>query len=216
MKILFIGNSYTYYNDMPSLFETLARENKRDVTVDSVTVGGRRLVENLDARDVHGAKIRKLLENNEYDILFLQEQSYLALVDYEKFERGVVGLSELVGARRTLLYATWGRKSGSELLGEYGWTSSQMGADLHAAYTKAAKSCFGEVSAVGRAFADVNENAAQINLYDPDLSHPSYLGTCLGVLVHYKTVFGEMPDKTESLGLRDEDEKILLAAARRI
>lgn len=40
---LFIGNSYTYYNDMPKLFETLCRENGKDVTAYSVTKGGREL-----------------------------------------------------------------------------------------------------------------------------------------------------------------------------
>ena len=28
MNVLFIGNSYTYYNNMPVLFERLARENR--------------------------------------------------------------------------------------------------------------------------------------------------------------------------------------------
>jgi len=27
MKVLFIGNSYTYFNGMPKLFENLSREN---------------------------------------------------------------------------------------------------------------------------------------------------------------------------------------------
>ncbi len=33
MKVLFIGNSYTYFNDMPKLFENLSRENGKDVQV---------------------------------------------------------------------------------------------------------------------------------------------------------------------------------------
>ena len=40
MKILFIGNSYTYYNDMPALLESLMCENGYDAKIHSVTKGG--------------------------------------------------------------------------------------------------------------------------------------------------------------------------------
>lgn len=43
MKILFIGNSYTYFYDMPKLFEGLARANGKNVQVYSVTEGVRKL-----------------------------------------------------------------------------------------------------------------------------------------------------------------------------
>ena len=31
MRILFIGNSYTYYHDMPKLFDLLAKENGKQI-----------------------------------------------------------------------------------------------------------------------------------------------------------------------------------------
>lgn len=40
MKVLFVGNSHTYYNDMPRIFASLARDNGHDVQVESVTKGG--------------------------------------------------------------------------------------------------------------------------------------------------------------------------------
>ena len=33
MKILFIGNSYTYYNDLPAILKALAEENGKAVEV---------------------------------------------------------------------------------------------------------------------------------------------------------------------------------------
>ena len=51
MNILMIGNSYTYYNDMPKILESLAIENGKDVRVDSVTKGGRKLYANLLPED---------------------------------------------------------------------------------------------------------------------------------------------------------------------
>ena len=213
MKILFIGNSYTYFNDMPARFLSLAKENGKEIEVDSVTCGGRKLYENIDKDDQYSTRIRELAKTNEYDVLILQEQSYLALVDYESFERGVLALSKLVGAKRDILYATWGRKSGSELLTNYGWTSEKMTNKLHDAYCLAAEKCKAEVSPVGLCFLALSES--ELELYDPDLSHPSYLGTALGTLVHYKTVFGELPKNCASLALdSDVEEKMLDAVSK--
>ena len=40
MKVLFIGNSYTFFYDMPKLFEAECRERGAECDVDSVTAGG--------------------------------------------------------------------------------------------------------------------------------------------------------------------------------
>ena len=216
MRILFIGNSYTYYNDMPKLFETLARENGKDVSVDSVTEGGRRLAQNLCDGDELNARIRELVKRHSYDVLILQEQSYLALVDYEQFERGVAGLIELVCAKRNILYATWGRKSGSDLLAKHGWTSDGMTEMLCDAYCRVADKYSAEISQVGLGFADICSRDASVELYDPDLSHPSYIGTCLGVLMHYKSIFGELAQDCSSLGLDRNVESAILDTVTRI
>ena len=209
MKILFIGNSYIYYNDMPAMFAALATENGKTVEVDEVTRGGRKLYENLADGDENNAKIRALVKEKSYDVLILQEQSYFALIDYAEFERGVRELIELVGAKRVVLYATWGRKTGCYLLGEYGWSSAEMGEKLFAAYSSAAKVCGAEVSPVGLCFNKINAGGG-LELYNPDLSHPSKAGTALGVLCHYKRIFGEMPERYESLGLEADEARIII------
>ena len=47
LNILFIGNNYTYVHKLPGLFEKPTKENGKDVSVDSVTEGSRKLYENL-------------------------------------------------------------------------------------------------------------------------------------------------------------------------
>lgn len=37
-----------------------------------------------------------------------------------------------------------------------------------------------------------------------DLSHPSYLGSCLAALTHFFTLFGKFPDYTDTLKLPTE------------
>jgi len=204
MKILFIGNSYTYFNDLPKLFEGLARENGKDVDVNSVTVGGRKLYENLDKNDEKYKEISLLIKDTVYDVLFLQEQSYLALIDYGTFMRGVEGLIEMISPKKTILYVTWGRKEGAPLLEQYDWTREQMTFDLENAYDRAAISSGAECSYVGRNFYDLMCAHKEIDLYDPDLTHPSYLGSCVAAITHYNTLFGEMPERYSSLNLEKD------------
>lgn len=215
MKILFVGNSYTYYNDMPAIFAELARENGHDISVDSVTKGGRKLYENLVEGDEYHEKIVSLCKKNQYDVLILQEQSYFALVDYEKFLEGLQGLTELVKARRVILYATWGRKSGCPLLEELGISSAEMTDRLADVYGRAAVELGAEISSVGKAFLAVTEADPLLDLYMPDLSHPSRTGSALAALVHYVTVFGEFPKASTSTGLLSETLDLLLSAIKK-
>ena len=215
MKILFIGNSYTYFNDMPKMLYTLAAENGEELEVDSVTCGGRKLYENLNAGDKYNDQITELLKNKSYDVLILQEQSYFALIDPAEFERGVCELASLVGAKRTILYATWGRKIGCDLLEKYSWSSEEMGEKLHAAYSLAAEKCGADLSPVGLCFNCINKESA-LELYNPDLSHPSRLGTVVGVLCHYKKIFGALPKSYSSLELGPEQASVILETVDKI
>ena len=218
MNILFIGNSYTYFSDLPSLFASLCRANGHDVRVDSVTAGGRELHEcltefysDLNVGDPLGKKISELLEEVEYDVLILQEQSCLPYHNPELFFAGAVGLSTIIGAWRTILYATWGRMDGSEDLDYFGWTRLSMTKGLYNSYCHAAQLVHGEVSPVGLCFAKAVETTPEIDLYDPDKSHPSYAGSCVAALCHYKTVFGEMPSDLSVLKLDGEAVDKLVA-----
>ena len=211
MNILFIGNSYTYFSDLPTLFADLCRANGHDVRVDSVTCGGRKLYENLNEfcsdlnpHDDYAKKIAELIDEVEYDVLFLQEQSCLPILNPQMFLAGVVGLSTVIGAWRTVLYATWGRADGSDTLIHYGWTRQSMTEGLHDSYCQAAEIAHAEVSPVGLCFAKAVETTPEINLYDPDKSHPSYAGSCVAALSHYKTVFGEMPHDLSALKLESD------------
>ena len=211
MKVLFIGNSYTFFNDMPTLLETLARENGRELKADSVTKGGRRLYENLREDDENGERIKALAKANEYDALILQEQSFLALVDYESFLSGIRDLVALVKAKRNILYATWGRKTGSAKLEELGLTSEEMTNKLTEAYISAAKHVDAEISHVGKVFLKISQALPTFDIYNPDLSHPSYLGSAVAAICHYRSLFTEMPRSVECFALESVPKAELLS-----
>ncbi len=207
MNLLFIGNSYTYYHDMPLLFEKLANQNNKNVTVCSVTKGGRKLVHYADSADPVTISLDTLLAKQKFDICFIQEQSLLPAADFDRFISGLdCVVSKLKDrAEHLILYATWGRKSGNAVLTENNWTTASMTALLSEAYQKAAGLYGAQVSPVGNNFLYITQQHPEINLYDEDCSHPSYHGSCLAALTHYYTVFNEFPKETEMLDLNDTD-----------
>ena len=120
---------------------------------------------------------------------------------HQSFEKGVLGLNKLVSPKKTVLYATWGRKEGCPLLQTLGLTSEEMFLALEKAYKTAATLIGADVSPVGRCFNEITKQYGDIDLYSPDLSHQSYIGSCVAAICHYKTVFGEMPATCASLEL---------------
>lgn len=205
MNILFVGNSYTFYNDMPEMFEKLANDNGKNVNVYSVTKGGRKLVD-YETADETTEKLQEALDERCYDVCIIQEQSILPASDYDAFIRGLDGVIKRVKDRadRLVLYATWGRKRGSAVLAEHNWTNEGMTELLSSAYLKAAKIYGADVSPVGESFLKMMKNSPDTELYNADLSHPSYVGSALSALTHYYTVFGEFPEKCDDLALEKD------------
>ena len=204
MKILMLGNSYTYFFDMPQILQGLFDANGVDAKVDSITAGGRELTQNLDENDALHAQIVQACADNAYDVLVLQEQSSKAMEYYREFLRGVSGCISLVSPARTVLYATWGRKEGSDLLAHFGWTNRTMTEGLAASYDAAARKCGATCAHVGKCFAAIREKGLDVELYDPDLSHPSYAGSCVAAMALYVQIVGKAPDVLSSLALDAE------------
>lgn len=66
-KVLFIGNSMTYFNNMPTLFESIANEKGKNVDVDFYAPGGTGFVNHHVDSNVYD-----FFENNVWDIVVLQ------------------------------------------------------------------------------------------------------------------------------------------------
>ena len=215
MNVLFVGNSYTYYNDMPKIFENLANDNGKDVCAYKITRGGKHLYQNLDQNDEQYQEVISTVNQREYDLLFLQEQSFFALIDYDKFESSVLELIQFIKPKRKILYCTWGRKHGSKTLQEHGWTNESMTYKLYLAYKKVSEKAKAELSPVGICFYALLKACPELDLYDPDLSHPSYLGSCVVALTHYYTAFNELPSNFNSLDLDENTIELICTAVRK-
>lgn len=209
-KILFVGNSYTFFSDLPKLLRELAEENGKEVEVSSVTKGGWSMVQFLDNGDEHTEKLNAAIENAPFDAVILQDQSVISMQYPDKFEDGMKRMKERFDGKadHVILYQTWARRSGNKKLDELGWTREEMHAGVTEAYRRVADKIGAELSPVGECFYEVYERHPEIELYDPDGSHPSYTGSAFAAICHYRAVFGEMPMKCESLNVPAEWAKL--------
>ena len=213
-SVLFIGNSYTYYNDLPSLFAALAEENGHAVRVDSVTKGARKLSEYRKEDDPYTEALHALLSERNYAVAILQEQSLLPLTGEGTFRLGVEHLLTLLDGKadRILLYQTWARRKDHPTLARQGWTVEEMAKGLRDAYRRTAEAVGAEVSPVGDAFFALLSAEPECALYAEDGTHPSYLGSALAAVVHYRSVFGALPCSLASLGLPEDALSSILSA----
>lgn len=201
-KIMFIGNSFTYYPTdlfnpenpgVCALTKDVADSLGVSLEVDFVVKGAHTLKKFADKKDDMGAIVdEKLNASSDYDYIILQEQSTTPVNDYNSFNAGVTSLLNKINATQSncevYLYSTWGFPDGvSE--GSIFSSVSAMEKLLRDAYIKCAEENSLKISSVGEAFTYVYENYSDINLYWPDNKHQSYAGAYLSACVHVATLF---------------------------
>ena len=195
LNIYFIGNSYTHYNQMTTIFASIAAAQGIRVNVTQITTGGWHLYKYMNPNDSSGAKVHETFKNQDFDYVFLQDGSTQVLASIGQFYDGVRGCGKLAedDGAQVILYQTWGRKEGHSALAQYGVTPETMALKVAAAYEAIARETGYALSPAGSAFLDVYKNHPEIELYDADLTHPSAAGSYLVALCHYATLFGRSP-----------------------
>ncbi len=192
MKILFIGNSYTYYNKMPSTFATLCAERGQNVEVDSVTSGGYSLSSYLEPTDIYADRIAKKLSEERYDIVVLQEQSVRPAIEPERYFAACRILADRIAKNgaELLIYQTWGRRDGHPVLEKLGMTHEQMHEALKTAYEKIADELDAKVVYAGDALHRAYRGPAGDAVYHTDGTHPGPLGSQIVAEAFYEAIFG--------------------------
>lgn len=197
VRILFIGNSFTYVNSLPLTLAALVMDSKTQppATVAQVVWGGAKLQEHL----VKGGSRNCIAHDGPWTYVVLQEQSQTPVLDTENFLSAVSQFNnDIVRARsKTVLYETWSDK---------GKLDEQAG--LTNAYTRAASQSQALLVPAGDAFALCSRQHPEINLYDGDGHHPSREGTYLAACAFYARLFGRSPVGLPcNLTLYDQDTK---------
>lgn len=181
LRVLFIGNSYTYVNDLPWLTQQLSVSagETRTLETDMVTVAGATLKSHWERGEA-----LKRIQNERWDYVVLQEQSTLPITNrsvmYE-YARLFDAEIKRVNAR-TVFYLTWARQNRPQ--------TQQILTD---SYTRIARELKAEVAPVGLAWQKVQEENPKLNLYYLDQSHPSPIGSYVAACVFYAKFYQKSP-----------------------
>ncbi len=180
-----------------------------------MTQGGYYLDQFLNPADPFGKDLADKLQTNTYDFVFIQEQSTCPFTNYERFADAATTLHGMIreNGAQCILYETWARETGSPALTANHWTNAGMTADLCEAYETLAATLDTPLSPVGEAFYDIHTTCPDIDLYDPDTTHPSKTGSYLAALCHYATVTGDDPRHVTFNADEDTDVATILKEA---
>ncbi|MBU7018727.1 MAG: hypothetical protein HXS44_14550 [Theionarchaea archaeon] len=210
IRVLFVGNSLTFFNDMPELFAELARSGGYDVEVDMSAQGGWTLSDHASS----SLTLDKIDEN--WDFVILQEQSVIPCILEERNEYmypAVRNLYEKVHEKggTVILFMTWGRRDGLPDAGYENFDDMQQ--QLYTGYMDIADELGVMVAPVGIAWQNSIKKDPHLNLWGVDGIHPSVEGSYLSACVFYATIFGQSPEGLDNSGLSEEMAKFLQAIA---
>lgn len=192
LRVLFIGNSYTFVNDLPATLAELVRAGGRTLETGMVANGGWAL-----AQHAASAATLDLLASQRWDYVVLQEQSQLPSDPRARSAAMYPAVRALVEAIRQahatpLLFQTWGHREGWPAQGMPTYPSMQ--AQIGQGYQGIGSELSVQVVPAGDAWAAALGRDAGAELWQADGSHPSEQGTYLAACVFYAAIFGASPE----------------------
>ena len=187
-RVLIIGNSYTFYNNLPDSLEALSKKTAYPLEVDSYTAG---------AMSLHGfltmpqhTKARQLVESGRYDWVVLQDQSQTPAYKPEESLSAVQQWADIATQHdtRVMLFLTWAHASrqGNRYL-----PMLDMQERTSTTYCQAALACNARVAPVGEAWAAWYRNNPDTPLHGKDCSHPNAMGSYLAACVLHAAITGK-------------------------
>jgi hypothetical protein len=195
--VLFLGNSYTSYNNLPNLVANVAASVGDTLEFDSYTPGGYSF--QLHSNDSNAiAKIK----SKAWHYVVLQEQSQLPSFPWPLVESNVFPFAKKLDSMvkenntcsRTIFYNTWGRKNGDPSnCASWPPVCSYAGMDslLSLRYKWMADSNAALISPVAAVWKQIRNTDSSIELYQSDESHPSLAGSYAAACCFYATIFSK-------------------------
>jgi hypothetical protein len=188
IRVLFVGNSQIFYNDLPKILETLAESAPKDrprIKAERAVFGGASLESHWnkgDGKDTARGKIAA----EKWDYVILQEIYYGKPEPFNKYARLFHDLIQQHGAK-TVLYCT------ASINQDYPQGFEALH-DMHIALGKELKV---PVAAAGKAWRTYwGENPAEearLDLYHADKAHPGWKGSYLSACTLYALLTGQSP-----------------------
>jgi len=199
LNVLFIGNSYTFYNNLPSLISSIANSMDDYLNTEGSLVGGATLQSHTNNNNT-----TNLIMNGNWDYVVLQEQSQYPSFPLWQVEQDVFPyasqLNDLINqyneCGNTVFFMTWGRENGDESnCPSWPPVCTYEGMDdlLRERYMIMVDDNNALASPVGAVWRSIRDSGYNIDLYSSDGSHPSFLGSYAAAVCFYTTLFQKNP-----------------------
>ena len=199
-RVLFIGNSLTEANGLPSILETLSRQGGgTPISTASVVFGGFSLEDHWN----QGTAQRRIAEGG-WSIVVLQQgpsslpESQVNLREWTTRFDSVIRAS---GAR-TALYMVWPESNRRDAFDA-----------VSRSYAQAAEAVNGMLFPVGEAWRGAWRRDPDVPLYGPDGFHPTPTASYLAALVMYQQISGRSPVGLPAWTEMPADRALLLQQA---
>jgi hypothetical protein len=205
VDILFIGNSYTYRNSMPMLFQQIAESKGEQVHVRHVTRG--KYTFYLQSKR---KAIKKALKYHQWDVIVLQGSSRDMLRDsvrmrkktFPAIEQLLLDFKTTQPHARVYFYMTWPYKNGYSSDRSFN-SDKKMLQGIQDGYLNLKAKYNIPVIPVGSVWYHYKKSFPNNDLYVRDKSHPSFIGSYLVACVMYQSIFNKSPMGAEKYWLYD-------------
>jgi hypothetical protein len=183
-KVLFVGNSYTYYNDgvdfhLQNMLNADASSDSIKYLIQRIAVGSY----TLEAHFGDPVTISKISSKN-WKTVILQEQSTRPINNPNLFLEYAAKLDAEIKKinANTVLFMTWAPQYQQDDIDSIASTYFSAGLYLNA-----------KVAEVGRVWEYFQNNNPNISLYISDSKHPTLSGTYVTACVFFYSLFGKNP-----------------------
>jgi hypothetical protein len=179
LRVLFVGNSYTYFWNLPQTVEAMAISMNIPLIARQSTAGGTNLKQHWLGEE--GLNSKAIVAQGIWDVVVLQNHSRSTLDTPDEFtEYGLkfIDLVKSIGAK-PILYQTWARAFNPLMQQTITKGYEQLGTRANV-----------EVVPIGELWKKAISLRPDLNLYDPDKSHPSPIGTYLNATAFFKYLTG--------------------------
>lgn len=202
IKILFIGDSLTHYNEMPQIFAALCKAAGKKVIADRQTKGGTGIAM-LREDPTLWKTVSDKIASDKWDIIVYQPNrnnpvmpEFFPYYPWKEYS-AAKDLVELIKANGALplQYSSFGVNKG--YVTRSGYTKRMSRAEhtnLVTAYNAAVSDMLGSKTVyTGVTFNSLLASNMRLGLYHTDNSHPSPAGSYLVAADFYAVIFGESP-----------------------
>ena len=177
LSILFIGNSHTYYNDMPLMVRRRAEEAGFDCRVTMLAHPCWYLAQHVQEPDV---RFNILFGN--YDYVVLQEYAH-PFGPEEKYREAAIALKAMIREAGSIpvIYETWARKTEPELQAHMNEVHRRISAEIDAL-----------LAPVGENWWGYQESWPDLEMYDEDGAHASKHGSDFAAKYIWETIRADL------------------------